>query len=216
MLPCPVCAVSLKAANLDPHLAKVHPGAVDPQPPWRGVDRRVVVSSLAVVGVALVATVAALAAGVVRPGGAAAWALVASLVALSLVGLAAAAGRMRATLSLEGDSLVLRHTFGLGRRAARLPTALTFGGLEALRPDPATSAYATDPTPAAVRAGWYLRVGDVVVGCRRSTSFPAHWDAAGWRPGARRLTCDVLVTPDVMVALEYALAARGMLAPIAG
>ncbi|MBA2542329.1 MAG: hypothetical protein H0V17_21990 [Deltaproteobacteria bacterium] len=35
-LPCPICAASLNAENLDKHLAKVHPGAAAPTGPWRG------------------------------------------------------------------------------------------------------------------------------------------------------------------------------------
>jgi hypothetical protein len=36
MLPCPVCAGSVKGENLEKHLAKVHPGAAPPASPWRG------------------------------------------------------------------------------------------------------------------------------------------------------------------------------------
>jgi hypothetical protein len=35
-LPCPACAVSVNAGNLDRHLAGVHPGFAAAAPPWRG------------------------------------------------------------------------------------------------------------------------------------------------------------------------------------
>jgi hypothetical protein len=36
-LPCPVCAVSVNAENVDTHLAKVHPDPATVPPPWRGL-----------------------------------------------------------------------------------------------------------------------------------------------------------------------------------
>jgi len=54
-LPCPICAASLKAENLDHHLAKVHPGASAPTGPWRGKGALgVFPCSLAIVGDAIV------------------------------------------------------------------------------------------------------------------------------------------------------------------
>lgn len=35
-LPCPACGTTVRADNLDRHLAKVHPGATAPGSPWRG------------------------------------------------------------------------------------------------------------------------------------------------------------------------------------
>lgn len=212
-LPCPICAVSVKAANLDVHLGRVHPGAVDARPPWRGADRRIVRTALLALAAALVASTAMLVACDVKPGGPVAWTLVAVVVATSLAVVGAYLGAPRATLSLTDDTLVLRHSLGLGRRVATLPCALVTGALVGGRPDLATSAYATDPNPRPVRRGGYLQVGAITIGCRASTSLRAHWDPRGWRAGDARWTCDVVVSQEVMVAIEYALAARGALSP---
>lgn len=214
-LPCPVCGVSLKAANLDGHLAKVHPGAADARPPWRGVDRRIVRTAAVALGLMVAGMTAALGASAVTPGTPAAAALVGVCVALSGLLFAAFMGATRATLTLDGDALVLRHSLGLGRRVARLPCAPTVGTIERPPADAAGGAYDVGPGGPPVPAGWYLQVGGVTVGCRQSTGFRDHWHPGGWRAGGRRMTYDVLVTREVMVAIEYALAARGALSPAA-
>lgn len=211
MLPCPRCASSVRADNLEGHLAKVHAA---PAPAigrgWRGVDRRaqrdltVVLVVCGVAGAALVGThhdaqPLALVAGCV-------------LGPLAVLLILAAAGVLRATLKLQADALVLRYLFGLRRRRVRLPAALESGSLTRLRPS-VISEHQVDE----VRAGTYLRLSDgrrhIVVASERGTGFRKHWSPRHWRGGPKRRSCDItLQLPDV-VALEYQLAYRSMLSP---
>lgn len=207
MLPCPICAVSLRAANLDAHLAKVHPGKSDQQPPWKGSDRRVIVTLVALLALALCGMLAFITSGAFVPGGPVAMAMVAVEVVLLLLVVAAFFGAFGATLTFDGDRLVLRHSFGLGRRGARLPAPIETGAL--LRPG--NSVYRSETPTAPVREGRYLRVGDITIGCLQSTSFQAHWAPSGWRKGKARFTRDVNVDQATMVAIEYALVERGLL-----
>lgn len=167
LLPCPVCVTSLRAANLDRHVAKVHAGVAIPATTrWSG---------------------------------------------RGLLGL------LPGSLALDGDALVLRR---LGRRRVALPCAIELGALVGVRGDVVTSSYADELNHPGeeVRTGSYLRlVGDaaITIGCRQGTQARAHWDAAGWRRGERRRGCDLMVARPVLVAIEYALAARGLLVPAA-
>lgn len=212
-LPCPLCAVSVSAVRLDEHVARVHPAASPASPPWRGVDRRSVRTLALAAGLVALAMVALGAGGAAPPGSPLAWALVAAMTALGVALFAAFMGALRATLSLDGDALTLRHGLGLGRVTARLPYALVVGSLDASRPDVIASHEGAEAAPTVVRVGWYLRLGPLVVGCRQSTSFPSHWSERGWTRGPRRFSCDVILPQAAMVSLEYALAARGMLSP---
>ncbi len=212
-LPCPLCAVSVKAANLDAHVAKVHPAASPALPPWTGIDRRVMRSLAVALGLVAVATVALGASRAAPPGSPLTWGLVAAMTALGVALFVAFLGVMRATLSLDGDVITLRHSLGLGRVTARLPRAVLMGALTASRPSIPGAGDAPDPDPVTVRVGWYLRLGGIVIGCRQSTSFASHWSDDGWTRGPRRITCDVVLPQAAMVALEYALAARGSLSP---
>ncbi len=207
MLPCPVCAVSLKAAHLDHHLAKVHGNAAAAATPWRGTDRRVIWTAITFVGVALVGMLAVVTSGSFVPGGALAMSMVAVECGFLALLTAAYLGAFKATIVLDGDTLVLRHSFGLGRLRATLPASIETGSL--LRPR--GGVHASDPHAGPVRDGWYLRVGDITIGCLQSTSFPTHWSPTGWRKAKPRMTRDVNVDQSTMVAIEYALAARGVL-----
>ncbi len=167
-LPCPICAASLNAENLDKHLAKVHPGAADVAPPWRGKG---------------------------------------------------ALGLFPCSLTIDGDSVVLRHTLGLFRRVVPLPCSVEGGSLWRSRPDAVMTSYADDMNVphVDVRAGRYVKVQcprsriAIAVGCRGGSALAAHW--TGWTQGGKRRGVDVVVSREAMVALEYELAGRGLLVP---
>jgi hypothetical protein len=162
-LPCPVCAASLNAENLDKHLAKVHADATEATGlEWRGKG---------------------------------------------------ALGLFPCAVRFDGDSLVLRHTLGLFQRRVALPCAIETGARFRTRPE----AYATEYNHASVeeKAGRYLRlVGAkaITIGCRHSTLFKAHWSQQSWREGGRRQSVDLVIDRAGMVAIEYELARRGLLA----
>lgn len=211
MLPCPACAVSVKAANLDAHLAKVHPGA-PALTAWRGVDRRSIATSVVLLALVMAGSVAVGAGAGVVPGTPDAQKMVAVWGVFALLVVVAASGLPRATLSLDGDVLVLRHSLGLLRRRVRLPCSLTHGPIELLPFQFTHGDHPVESRGPGLRVGWYLRLGGITVGCKASTGFRTHWSTRAWQKGPGRLLVDVMVTPEVMVALEYALAARGFLA----
>jgi hypothetical protein len=172
-LPCPVCAGTVGARNLDGHLVKVHPGAsaAAMAPPWRGKG-----------------------------------ALGVAPCSLELVG---AAG---------GDALVLRHWLGLARRAVTLPCALEAGALTAIRSDAIMASYADDMNVGGetVKVGRYLRLRgerSITIGCRGGARLASHWARTAWSDGKPARSCDLVVAREAMVAIELALAARGMLVP---
>lgn len=162
-LPCPVCAASLKAENLERHLAKVHPGATaSTESVWRGK-------------------------GLLRV--------------------------FPCTLAIDGDAMVLRYALGMRQRVVPLLCAIEVGAILTTRPDAILQEHGPTVTE---RTGSYLRlVGDkaITIGCGNSTLFAEHWRPEGWTKGARRKSCDVVVTRETMVAIEYALAKRGVLVP---
>lgn len=121
---------------------------------------------------------------------------------------------------VDGDTFALHHSLGLGRRVVRLPCAIEIGALFRTRPDPITASYADDTNQPGqtVRVGRYLKlVGErsITIGCRHNTQFATHWDRTGWQDGGRRRSCDLVIDRTAMVAIEYELARRGLLAPAA-
>jgi len=162
-LPCPVCAASLKAENMDSHLAKVHAGVTSyAETAWKGKG---------MLGIAPV------------------------------------------SLALEDNAVALRHWLLLARRIVRLPCRIEIGGTVTHQPnvimehEPATE----------VRTGRYLRlVGDggaITIGCKQQTQFASHWARSGYTVGKKRGRADIRLPVEAMVAIEYALATRGMIVP---
>lgn len=218
-LPCPICVNPVSAANLDGHLAKVHPDARAAVPPWRGRDRRIViVAAIAtVVGAAL--AIATTLATSVLPGSAEGYGVMALAIVPGVVALAGAFDVWGASLVLDGDVLVLRHSFVLRRRLAIAHARIEIGALFGSRMDPAMASYADDANVAStpVREGSYVRLAHgrrgITIAAKGASPFAKIWDPAGWRRGPRRRWCDIVVPRDALVALEYELAARGLLRP---
>lgn len=213
-LPCPTCAVSVKAANLDGHLAKVHPGATDALRPWRGKDYRIVVTALLAIPPALAIVGAIIAATPISAGDRTGTFLLAGTGALFLtIALVGLTGIVRGSITLAGDAIRLRHSL-LGRRTVRLPCAVEVGGLWGSRIDSVTPAadYNQPTTPR--KLGNYLRLSgegkSITIACRHSTLVREHW--TGWTQGPRRRYCDLVIDREALVALEYELAKRGVLA----
>ncbi len=123
-------------------------------------------------------------------------------------------GLSAARLSADGDELALRGRTGLRTRRLALPAAVEVGGLERSRMTSVGSSYVDDYPGMAdattERAGVYLRLGSATIGCRSSTDVRKHW--TGWKQAGRRRRCDIMLAPADFVALQYLLAARGLLA----
>jgi hypothetical protein len=239
-LPCPGCAARVKGAGLAAHVHRVHlsgPADMAPgHPVHLGHDRRLqrTTGRLAVVWALAVTTLgatdpeplraAARAVGetptlaIVRhhiatiAGMPVGWTLVAGLAILAALRIAGRGDRARVVVTHQ--EVVLGHRLGTGTRRVRLPARIELGALirrvggEGGESGPGGSAYDE-------RIGSYLRVGEgrraITIGCRQGTGERKHW--TGWTSGPTRRRWDVTLSPTDFVALQYALAAAGAIAP---
>lgn len=217
MLPCPICAASLKSDKLDKHLHKAHAGQRAEARVWSGSDRAIV-RPLALLFVVLCASILLLA---VLPSalGDVLLVVIALEATVFLLGLALAlTNKLPATLTLEGDRLTVRYCFGLLRRSATLPLSSVEVGrlVEARRRVHTPVDYETATDDVAVGAFVRLRSpgGVLVLGAKKGTSMRKHWE--GWHPSGPVRVWDITLERSALVALEYLLVQRGTLAPRAG
>lgn len=224
MLPCPVCAASLKARNLDRHLVDVHQLSPTLAPPGLvlelvGVDRRIF-WWLLVPGLSWLAGAAALTVLQATVGFALSDGVAIPFVALLLVSLTlptlAAFNLFRAKLVLNQGTLELRYAFGLLTHRLTLPAVLEAGSLWAGRQAAGMSSYEHSVTED-VRVGSYLRLSNeqvaITVGCKGGTELRKHWDGSGIRSGPRRRRWDITLDRVSSVKLQYHLAAQHALTP---
>jgi hypothetical protein len=214
-VPCPVCAVTVKGANLERHLGKVHPGpAADADPArWSGPER--------------VGSRWLLALGVVAAAGAATYTVASgkqddrvilgaiAVLALAMVvwgavgwGAPLFPGRLR----VDERGALLRHSFGLGRRRLRSIDRVVLGSAWESRP--AGNSGADDSYESAdVRVGAYLQLCSgrrrITVHCRTGGGVRTTW--AGWEQGRRRKGLDITLDRARFVALQLALWDLGVL-----
>jgi hypothetical protein len=218
MLPCPVCAASVRGENLARHVDGKHAG-VPVASSWVGRDRRVrrTLTGLLVVALAAVGVVAVLdrdarpVVGHAPAAVVAAFCVVAAALAMAAV---VATGVFRARLTLSDDALSLRYALGTRRRRVRLPARVEVGRLERVRGSGASPGDA--PAPGTVEpAGTYLAVvagrRRLAVGCAVGTGLRGHW--SGWRQGRKRRAWDVTLRQGDFVALQYGLYEHGLLRP---
>jgi hypothetical protein len=204
-------------------LSELHQIDGGPTPPLatalqlEGVDRRVVwIVSIPVLF--WLAAVAALA--LLHPtagfGDGLGVALVLLLLATLIAPALALLGRFRAQLVLDEQRIELRYAFGLLRVVLEPALALQSGSLWSRRPVAGTT---QDEHSASedVRVGSYLRISDagsdITIGSRENTHFRKHW--LGARPGPRRRRCDLTLDRLASISLQYELAARRLLEPVA-
>lgn len=210
-LPCPVCTSSVNAENLDAHLTKQHASASGPTV-LRGKEGRIFwVGLIAVVLVAI----AGAAINAVKPlatGSPAVIALVLAGFVPGMIALLGLANVFPAQLVLGDDTVTLRHAFGLVRRVARLPSAVEAGGMLGYVTSPGGQQGDYNVPGEEIKAGSYLRIAgpsSILVGCPSNAGTKAHW--TGWTQGPHRRFADITVPRAAMIALEYHLAARGVL-----
>jgi hypothetical protein len=224
LLPCPACAVSLKARNLDRHLSEVHQLSVGPTPrseakvELSGVDGRVVwlLSVPVLLWLVGVATWLLWPAPAARGwGGAVNVALLVLLLVAVLPLLLAMLKQFRARLVVEGDRIELCYAFGLLRVVLERPVLLESGSLWTSRPTPGMHQY-EHASSQDVRVGTYLRAwspqASIIIGTSGNTQLRKHWSGA--RPGPRRRRSDITLDRVASVSLQYQLAARGVLEPL--
>lgn len=218
-LPCPECSAIVNAGNLDRHLGKVHPAVlVESQPitvvRLTGVDRRIwrlfiwlPISWAIGVTIGLVLGVPLTDLSVTIMG--------ASLLLSCIPLFAAWFGVFRAHLELDGEQVRLRWSFG-GATIQLLPAKLESGRLVERRADVLDHQQETGPAHDE-DVGVYLRLSQgnvaITVGATKGTGLGKHWAMHGWSKGPKRRSCDILVDRNTLVAVEYHLAARGLLMP---
>lgn len=217
-LPCPECSAIVNASNLVRHLGKVHPTTrVESQPDsvvrLTGVDRRIQwpLAGLPILWVIGVAILFALG----LPMTDASMIIVGASLLLSCAPLLAAMlGVFRAHLELDGEQLRLR--WGFGGSTIRLPARLESGRLFERRASVLDHQQETGPAHDE-DVGVYLQLGDgnarLTVGAQKAVGLSKHWAAQGWSKGPKRRRCDIMVDRNALVAIEYHLAARGLLTP---
>jgi hypothetical protein len=222
-LPCPVCAATLKAANLERHLVELHQVGSWRAPPSApleldGVDRRFFWFLLLPGMLWIVVVVAYLAThrGPLQDGDLFAGIIFVSLmVALTLPTLAAL-NRFRAQLVLDDARVELRYGWGRLRLALELPVALETGVLWENRPSAGMAQY-EHGAHEKVDIGGYLRLTSagrsLTVGCTKGEAPNKRWAPTSFHRGPKRRYWDITLDPVASVALEYHLAARNLLTP---
>jgi hypothetical protein len=125
------------------------------------------------------------------------------------------------SLSIEADgaAVVLHHWLGLAHRRVAVPCEVEIGRLYGTRVEAGSSHAADYNVPeVTVRTGTYLRLiagASITIGCKQAGELRGRWEQAGWRAGKRRGRCDITVGREALIAIEYALAGRGLLVPSA-
>ncbi|HEY5946620.1 MAG TPA: hypothetical protein VIV40_14055 [Kofleriaceae bacterium] len=220
MLPCPRCAASVRAENLDKHLAKTHDNALGeadtPVPTFAGKDR-ILTRELVVVLIVLfvIATVVLAATGpkltttsVVIGGG--------MVLAVLTLGTIASLGLLPARVEIDGDRVRLRYALGLRTRTLAMPERIEVGRAVTMRPQAGMATY-EHSAHEEVDDGGYVRLIDgkrrITVGCRAGTSFKKYWSSTRWSAAKPTRWIDITLGREAMVALEYELVGRGLLAP---
>jgi hypothetical protein len=220
-LACPVCPAGVNAANLDRHLAKLHPAELNASGqggPLRisGIDRRIRMVAIGLMvawAIGVTAAIAALGPALNQPIPSA---IVGGL-GVACVGFIALAslGAFKARLELVGEQLRLRWLFGLGSRAVTLPAKLETGTLLERK----TSAMHTQRNTSegeAVAVGSYLRLrggGSITIGVKPAAGLGKRWAQGGWTKAKKTRWVDIEIDRMGLVALEYHLAARRQLMP---
>jgi hypothetical protein len=220
-LPCPVCAASLKARNLERHLGEVHELVALADAPFpaslelSGEDRRVVwlllvLPLLWALGVAALALL-----GLTIDGGPVPIALALLLLAaLALIALADF-GYLRARLVLDEKRVELCYAFGLLRREVALPAAMETGSVWRKQQKAMAATYEHSVSED-VKVGGYLRLESagtaVTIASRGGLALGKHWSAS-FRAGPKRRRWDITLDRVAHVALQYHLASLGLLRP---
>ncbi len=215
LLPCPLCASSVKGANLASHIAKVHadvtpPPAAIPRatigtvPAWRGSDARALVTLLLLMIPALIGAIATLVLDLPRVIHAP---FAIAFMLLLVLAFVALLRKVPAKLALAENALVLRGLFA--KRSVDLPCVIETGTIRDSRPDVVHASTEHDTPSVEFDAGTYLRfVGprEIVVACRAKAS------RLGAARGPKRKTWDIELPREAFVALQYELIDRRLLA----
>jgi hypothetical protein len=215
-LPCPACEATVNAGNLERHLGKVHATALQASPVaggvrLTGVDHRIRWPLSALPILWLIGVIVVFAIG--GPITDATMAIVGASLLLACAPLTAAVlGVFRAHIELDGEQVRLRWAFGATTIA--LPAKLESGRLIERRADVLDHQQETG-TAHDETVGVYLRLSQggatVTVGAKQGAGLGKHWAAKGWSSGPKRRSCDITVDRSALVAVEYLLAARGLL-----
>lgn len=215
LLPCPLCASSVKGANLASHFTKVHAGATPPPaaipratigtvPAWRGSDARALVTLLLLMIPALIGAIGTLVLDLPRATHAPF--AIAFLLLLVLV-FVALLRKVPAKIALAENAIVLRGL--VARRSVDLPCEIETGTIRDSRPDAIHTSPDHNAPSVEFDAGTYLRFAgphEIVVACRAKAA------RLGAARGPKRKSWDIELPREAFVALQYELIDRGLLA----
>ena len=220
-LPCPLCAASVGATNLEKHLGKVHPNnASTPlSASWSGRDRKMRVVTVILMVLSL-APLGILPMNIfpraIEPFAFGAMAL-GMLVAAIPVWLAFS-GKFKAKIAISGNAINALFVFGLVRRRVELPATLERGSLIVRKTDNIGTGNQVEynSTSYDAKAGTYLRITDrrgktLTLGTPKGREAGKQWSSKGWKKGKPRRWWDADIGPLVWVQLHYQLADRGLL-----
>jgi hypothetical protein len=218
-LPCPLCSASVNAVNLEQHLGKVHATALQDASSGAivrltGVDRRIRRPLFALPVVWLLAALSSVIAGVPLTDASVAI-MGAGLLVFGFVPVfVALRGLVQARIELEGE--VVRLIWAFGRTTVALPAKLESGRLLERAANVLDHQHETGPGTDK-HAGVYLCLRQdgtsITVGAPKAAGLGKDWAANGWSKGPARRSWDITVDRNALVAIEYHLAARGLLSP---
>lgn len=215
-VPCPACAAGVKGANLERHLAKVHGDARGAdEARWGGPER---IGSRRLLGLAVV--VAAGAAGFTVTSGKQDDRVILGSIGLLAVAMIVwgavgwGARLFPGQLRVDERGVVLRHSYGLGRRRLRSVEEVVLGSAWEGRPS-GTSGNDDNYESVDVRVGAYLQLcagrRRITVHCRNAGVVRTTW--TGWQQGVKRKRLDITLDAAEFVALQLALWELGVLTP---
>ena len=217
VLPCHVCAATVKGANLSRHLGKVHPGQLPARSSarwsWRGPERLIARPLVIVPILAVVASLVWLEVSGSVDDGFFLIAAGAMGVGLILSGCVVyGAPLFPGRLSANGDSFVLSHTLGLRRRRLSRVDRVEAGSAYLVRSSGSNSD-GIGGTTSEEQAGIFLKLRDgrryITVRCKHSAGFRKTW--SGWEQAGRSRRWHISLEPADFVALQYALFDMGLL-----
>jgi len=220
MLPCPLCADSLHAEQLDRHITKVHLLAPDKTIDQRsesftltGADRNVRATAIAF-PFAFIPTMVFLGLLGVFPNKLVPHAL--AVLVLSTFGLFVVYIRkiLPARLTLTDNFIILRYGLLLFRCKLPLTANLQVGSFQV----PGNTVFGGDEHSYDwKRGGAYLRIvagwSSITVGCEQVSGLGRYWNPRAWRQGGDRRRWDITLDPISFATLQYGLAARNILSP---
>lgn len=215
MLPCPCCAASVRASNLDKHLTQQHGSGVSAPAAstLTGIDRTLERQLVIVLFVLLAIGITVVSVTAMKLTDANVTVAVAVVLALLTSVVMASAGKFSARLVFDGGRVRLHYGLGLRTRTLSKVERIELGRARTTQPRAGMQQH--EHAELEVDGGMYLRLVDgkrrITVGCRKGTGFRTHWSSSHSSSGKATRSLDIALGREAMVAFEYELAEIGLL-----